>query len=716
MPLFEDDAVDSILSQVLGVDIDPRTVDPATRELARQALFSEPYNGVYPDDQAGRLAVADVFTGLLQTEGTTGEPLAAATLSPTAELSQQITSDIALAGGGGGALAVDPIVQQIAASGGSGTSVLEQEGYVEIQPGRWVLFDDFGEILDDVELSTEGGLPKGFVSVGTKIYDIRSGEPVLFDSGGRDGFAAPRPPNLQTITDERTGRTFTFNPQTGETQPLGQFNFPGIDPATTAQEQVRQFDLGAAEDIRQFDVEAAENIRQFDVGIGFDTAQTAATLEQQRAIEQANLAEIARGTNLETALGGFQSINQLAPQLGQLALANAGFTRDVLRNPSDFLARAFFQRGGESPLPVISQADVINQLRSNIGGFQGALNQFSIPEQFVSDAPSFGFQIPQSGFNFQIPQGGTTAAAPTPQTSQFSPEQQTAIDQFLLDAQTATSQIGPPSKPATTAPAPIITARAPAPTRIDGLVDDPTLGQALKHGGTTKAGLLRVGEEGAELIANPTNAPLAVATAKQTKRMDKRGVPGFQGGTFTGSLDQDQQAVAGFLTDRPTTDFATGGQSFFFEGEPGAQTLRTRRPTAATTPAPVTTPTPSFDFSGGGVGDTGFFDKFFTAPQLPSPDPVSQEELRRMAVEFSPPAVSDLFANRTPSSLQFDFSLFTPQQLGTLTQAEREALNTRLAFEGPGGTTLADVETSIRQRFGRKRARPRARQQAGFAF
>lgn len=87
--------------------------------------------------------------------------------------------------------------------------------------------------------------------------------------------------------------------------------------------------------------------------------------------------------NLDTELGrGQLGINQQAEgrlQRAQVAaerLANRDqelqrtqFVTDVLRKPSDFLARAFMQRGGTAPTGMVTQADIINNLKNGINQF-----------------------------------------------------------------------------------------------------------------------------------------------------------------------------------------------------------------------------------------------------------------------------------------------------------------------------------------------------------
>lgn len=108
--------------------------------------------------------------------------------------------------------------------------------------------------------------------------------------------------------------------------------------------------------------------------------------------------------NLDTELGrGQLGVNQNAEmrmQRAQVAaerLANRDqelqrtqFVTDVLRKPSDFLARAFMQRGGTSPTGMVTQADIINNLKSSINQFAegGTTNEtmFTTGEQGGRDS------------------------------------------------------------------------------------------------------------------------------------------------------------------------------------------------------------------------------------------------------------------------------------------------------------------------------------------
>lgn len=213
----------------------------------------------------------------------------------------------------------------------------------------------------------------------------------------------------------------------------------------------------------------AENVRQFDVS------------EQGTADRAA----------LNAQVQGFQSVNALAPQLGRLALDNAQFTKDTLERGGDYLARAFFQRGGQSPLPTVSQADIINQLRENIAGFQGALSGFGgvqqrplRPDTKVTSDP----MKPDAAEQPRAPQAAS--AAPTGALSALNPEQRAQVPEFVK-------------------------------RQIPGFA----------MGGHTTEPMMRVGEKGDEIIVNPTGAPLAIIPHEDVSERMRKKAPGYQDGT-----------------------------------------------------------------------------------------------------------------------------------------------------------------------------------------
>jgi hypothetical protein len=230
-------------------------------------------------------------------------------------------------------------------------------------------------------------------------------------------------PYLQPIQDSTTGNLLLYNTQTGAVEKVvGKFGYADIDPERSFGEQIRQFDV-AEQRLRASDAVAAElgrgnlalatelgrgglavDNRRLDLDtelgrgrlalddriqtgyLGNDTARVG--LEGRRLDLDT---ELGRGRlSLDTELGrGNLDVNrgQLGVNQGQLRLnersqiANeklgnrqqelerSSFVADVLRKPSDFLARAFMQRGGTSPTGMVTQADIINNLKSSINAF-----------------------------------------------------------------------------------------------------------------------------------------------------------------------------------------------------------------------------------------------------------------------------------------------------------------------------------------------------------
>ena len=118
----------------------------------------------------------------------------------------------------------------------------------------------------------------------------------------------------------------------------------------------QQFDRQILENDRAF----GENVRQYDQNFG----------ENQRQFDATN-----QRMNLS-------DVGQLGVQLGNLSLEQQKYVGEILRNPADFLARAFSQRGGKSPFPEITQADLINNLKTEfdrIKQFTGKEMQSRLP-------------------------------------------------------------------------------------------------------------------------------------------------------------------------------------------------------------------------------------------------------------------------------------------------------------------------------------------------
>ena len=97
----------------------------------------------------------------------------------------------------------------------------------------------------------------------------------------------------------------------------------------------------------------------------------------------------------------------------------------------------------------------------------------------------------------------------------------------------------------------------------------------------------------------------------------------------------------------------------------------------------------------------------YTIPDFPVPPTYTQEGIVERKRAFLPPGPRDVLAGRQPAPLEFGFQMPTPGLMGSMTPNEREAFGSQLASEY--NTSLGEVESGIRQRFGQTRRAPRAR-------
>ena len=204
--------------------------------------------------------------------------------------------------------------------------------------------------------------------------------------------------------------------------------------------------------------------------------------------------------------------NEQQARMAEIGLKREEATREILSRPSDVLARLFFQRGGTSPVPMVTQADLINRLASTMpnpapinnpmGQYQGLLDELLRPPA-VEARPLLS----------------PTAPATAPSTT------------GLLTSGTVPGAVNPEQY------------RAPGWTPqpewqpTPGFPTNAQL-QGMEHGGTTQEPMMLVGEKGPEMVMNPRLSPIGVVDAKKTKKMLKGGaeVPGYALGTLTPSL------------------------------------------------------------------------------------------------------------------------------------------------------------------------------------
>ena len=172
------------------------------------------------------------------------------------------------------------------------------------------------------------------------------------------------------MTDNSTGQQYIINSTTGVklSEPLGidpdwQYRQDSLDISQgnldvsegRLTEDQRQFNLEFGEDRNQWTREFGEEQRQFDTGEN--------RLERTLAANNyfSSLNELGRN---------YRTLIQTAPQMANAATNQGELIRNILSQGGDVLARTFFTRGGQSPLPEITQADLLNNLSKEMTNIQ----------------------------------------------------------------------------------------------------------------------------------------------------------------------------------------------------------------------------------------------------------------------------------------------------------------------------------------------------------
>lgn len=446
--------------------------------------------------------------------------------------------------------------QTIAGGGGTGPAPTSLEGFIKsIDPNayqipgtnRWV----YRDADDQPQIFDAGSLTQGeTINVGGVLLRVApdgGSAQVLYD--GRASTAMTPEERLKlTLQNMQIAQQLGITSAgAGGLQAIGGALFDPltrevIDPSTFGlsrdqfSEAIRQFNATFGEGQRQFNLGFGENQRQFDTTFGEDQRQfNIGTAEGQRQFNLGTAADLSQA-KLQAALGGFNSVNQLAPQLGQLALDNARFTADMTQNPADFIARAFMQRGGESPLSVVSQADLINQLTQNIGAFNNVLGGFSID-------PLNNPQFPNLNAPMVNPFTTQAQAVPRPAaTLQQAPLPMTGFPQVPLTPLAPSQQVAPSLAPA---PAPtreqMIATGQYVPGGEEGGIDNPST----PYNDVAVAN--QINDINAGLGGPGESTDYAAAIAEINALM---GIPGFAVGT--GMTNAPLMMVGDHPTGRPT--------------------------------------------------------------------------------------------------------------------------------------------------------------------
>lgn len=589
---------------------------------------------------------------------------------------------------------------------------------------------------------------------------------IEYDSGGlayrwTDINGTPVLARVPTLDNPAKAAGFRPGMTSGESARLGleqaKFAYDQQQDAKVFDEGIRQFNekftrdnfnsdrtYNAARD--EFAKKFVEDARQFD--LSQQGMNDRANLQESGAYQRAVLNE--QGANSRAALSaqtsGFNTMAQLTPQLGRLALEQNEAVADRTRKPSDFLARAFSTRGGTSPMGMVTQADLINDLSGRIEGFNSVLAKYN-PNSFG------GFTTPSTqSAAVQMAPRSTPAAAAMPES---------------------TYVVSGPNAGALAATEP---GRAKANDNLKA-AGAPSWLPGFNEGGVTREPMFKVGEEPdgsmndtSEVIVNPEHAPIGViSNAELTGETQKRNNPADD---MEAEQEQKKAAAIGkvmqFVDDpkilhalvdemddhkkksgkkMPGFASGTGYKGFGFNsaqdqgsalaGAYNSGDIDSFRGLGGTATDTRTNPMPVFGEGLGGLGrptsnmtfngqalDRGFVGvngrgTYYSqsgnpvyADQLDSPSngfripgvkTTTQAELQALELANRPPAITSILNGQRPTPLNLGFSLPTPGLLNTLTPDEKEAFGTTLATQY--NLSPSDVEAAIRQRFGGSGAR-----------
>jgi hypothetical protein len=530
-------------------------------------------------------------------------------------------------------------------------SFLNQEFALEFAAG------ELSSLEDASGLSTTDGASRGAGLTEEQLLQLF--EKDVIDRGFRvlvgESGARVVNPSGKTIADFVLGEDGLFHPVLGDEEDGGT-GAAGARAARDARavfEDTRDFAEDVFRDRRDF----GEDTRRFDLGFGEEVTQS----------------------RLSEGRLNRRDTGDLGVALGELNLRMQQHVAQILREPADFLARAFSQRGGESPFPEITQADLINQLRTEfqrIRDFtaeQLGLNSAQIAQlpppsgdavDRVATALAPAAELVTKEVQTREAVGGT-AAAPTTSPLGFTPTRDALGSEEVetpAPRNPFTTQIMSPlefddtERRTATASAPV---SEPEPTRISGLSEEEF--DAFEHGtkeknkpgkkGGADNELSLVGEKGPELLINHGDGSFDVVSNED----------------LFGLLDEKKAKVK---RDEEFQNFAEG-------------TLGNLTPDD--------------------LGRLSLFDVVDTRT-------TTQGELESNALLATPPGPASVLSGTKIPDLDVaggsGFKLFSPQQFEALTPDEQVALRTRLASKN---RSLTDFLFASQRSFaGTPRRRPRA--------
>ena len=515
--------------------------------------------------------------------------------------------------------------------------------------------DDSGQYVLDVtalwtreqsDLDNGGGSGQygsGQASNTSSGYSVRTdpatGNPQHWDKATNAWKDGP-PPNHSTFVN-MSGETIMVD-ETG--QKVGTIGV-GFDEAANVRdfgENARQFNVaeggrdsryyaGLGEDARQFNTSFGEDVRQFDTSFGEDQRQFDTTeMRMEKTLAANNYFQ-----GLEELGRNYRTLVQTSPEMANAATNQGKLITDILRGGGDVLARTYFTRGGMSPLPEITQADLINNLTDEMAKVQ----------QFEVDATNAENQ-----------------RRATADTQRAEEEYGLFRSKRESDARSAFEQFKGNMQP---------TQQPYSQQNID------TAGQN---------------------VANAKQAEAAKLLSTFTGIQNIRGLDNFDEGTGT-FVDPEIQKYYQSAQDKFDESVGAANASNFTTTETGWNTVQPTAPAFQDWRGTSRfAGQPTFADWQTDVGQSFTNTPMLNVPNSPIPQAVTQEQLIAQSRATSPPAVQALLNGEMPSPLQFGgMPLPTFQQLQALTPSEQEMLNTRLLTEF--NVPLSDVAFQTQRQF-----------------
>ena len=469
--------------------------------------------------------------------------------------------------------------------------------------------------------------------------DPATGNPQHWDSTTNAWKDGP-PPNHSTFVN-MSGETIMVD-ETGQRVGTIGIGFDEFANVRDFGENARQFNVaeggrnsryyaGLGEDARQFNTSFGEDVRQFDTSFGEDQRQFNTTeMRMEKTLAANNYFQ-----GLEELGRNYRTLVQTSPEMANAATNQGKLITDILRGGGDVLARTYFTRGGMSPLPEITQADLINNLTDEMAKVQ----------QFEVDATNAENQ-----------------RRATADTQRAEEEYGLFRSKRESDARSAYQQFVSNMQP----------------------TQQPYSFQSVDTAGQN--------------LANAKQAEAAKILSTFTGIQNVQGLDNFDEGTGT-FVDPEIQKYYQSAQDKFDESVGAANASNFTTTETGWNTVQPTAPAFQDWRGTSRfAGQPTFADWQTDVGQSFTNTPMLNVPNSPIPQAITQEQLIAQSRAVSPPAVQSVLRGEMPRPLQFGgLPLPTFQQLQALTPSEQEMLNSRLLTEF--NVPLSDVAFQTQRQF-----------------